>query len=59
MCCFFIFLFYHLRYALLQKCWEADVDHRICFKEIVTELSDDDIIVGGLSDSTNDNYIHF
>ncbi|XP_065912513.1 hepatocyte growth factor receptor-like [Dysidea avara] len=46
-------------YALMQKCWEADVDHRICFKEIVTELSDDDIIVGGLSDSTNDNYIHF
>ena len=23
----------------MQKCWEADVDSRICFKEIVVELT--------------------
>ena len=43
----FIFLLYHLRYALLQKCWEADVDHRICFIDIVAELSDNDMHYSG------------
>ena len=23
----------------MLKCWEADVDNRICFKEIVAELT--------------------
>ena len=30
----------------MQKCWEADIDYKIYFKEIVTELS------------KNENYKH-
>ena len=26
----------------MQKCWEVDVDNRICFKDIVAELSNND-----------------
>ncbi|XP_065883016.1 uncharacterized protein [Dysidea avara] len=29
-------------FALMQKCWEVDVDNRICFKDIVAELSNND-----------------
>jgi len=25
----------------MLKCWEADVESRICFKEIVTELNEE------------------
>ena len=28
------------RYALILKCWEADVDERLCFKEIVETLGE-------------------
>ena len=27
----------------MLKCWEADIDNRICFKEIVTELTQETI----------------
>jgi len=39
----------------MQKCWQVDVDNRICFKDIVAELSN---ITAGLSlKNSNDSYI--
>ena len=30
---------YTYRYRLMLKCWEANVVNRVCFKEIVAELT--------------------
>jgi len=40
----------------MQKCWEADVDNRVWFKDIVAELSDN---AAGLSFNNSDDYIQF
>ena len=41
----------------MLKCWEADVDSRICFKEIVAELTRESSKIQGNKSSTNKDYV--
>ena len=43
----------------MRRCWEADVDERICFKEIVAQLKNNDAVLKRLSSNTNDDYVQF
>jgi len=43
----------------MRRCWEADVDKRICFKEIVAQLKDNDAVLKRLNSNTNDDYVQF
>ena len=45
------------RYKLMLKCWEADVDNRICFKEIVAELTKEAGKVCATENSDDLNYV--
>ena len=45
------------RYGLMLKCWEADVDNRICFEEIVAELTGEASKAYPSNDSADSGYV--
>ena len=41
----------------MLKCWEADVKSRVCFEEIVTELTKEASEVYAIESSANKDYM--
>ena len=37
----FAIILCHNRYQLMLRCWEEDVERRLCFDEIVLELNEE------------------
>ena len=57
MTCTWLYFLCTFRYRLMLKCWEADVDGRICFKEIVMELTREVSDSYATESSTDKDYV--